>query len=835
MTLAQPTLHRFVQRVARRRRPAVAALALAVVASGLGLAAAPTPVRASELSGRTDWVSDPSWYGSDDVANYLFGMSDDGRSVLFNAGRPVPFGAGYGNTDPRPWGLSIRDMLTGEMRAVPAGANHGGVNPQLSGDGRFVVFVSQDPRLDPEASGDDDPDLYLVDMLTGEIRLVSPTLNPRNHGGEFRNVRLSGDGRYVVYATTLQILTGPGVAAGQTPNRGWPQVYRYDRITGLNTPVASRHGQVAGMSQGPAMSRDGRYVVFGSTASNLDSTDPRASLAENSTITLYERDMDTGRIWRITDAPVTDLTAPGPDHIAVSGDGATVAFEAWDAKQLTGLSDTNRSSDIFRWTRADGKVRLVSASSDGLAAAGGGSFQPAISADGSTIVFLSGAENLVAGIDDANNPEPGTFPPLDWVTSDVYVWRSGEMRLVSGAAGFDATGDRGSVDARISRDGSTVVFTSAASDLVADEDWEAEYDNTGLPYATDVFAYSFATESVRQVSIVDDAGEFPTPGWADISAVSADGAMVAFGWHENWVREGRSSSLVGRRLLRPPFPPPPPLDAGHGIAPRPGGPGSPQPGCPSCPPIGSGPGYWALAANGTVYSFGGAPSSGALPPGPAAVDIDAIPGGGYVVLREDGTVVASDDPEVFPAVASSQLRPGERPSSISVLPDGVGFWVFTDHGRVFPFGEAQSFGDLAATKLNGPVLDSVATPTGNGYYMVASDGGVFAFGDARFAGSTGAMRLNSPVRSLVPDGDGAGYWLVASDGGIFSFDAPFRGSMGHAKLNRPMRGMVRYGNGYLMVAEDGGIFNFSDQPFSGSLGSNPPSSPIVSVAAYEPD
>ena len=632
-----------------------------------GLAGDPAPARAAEVSSRTDWVSDPSWYGSDFVVNYLYGMSDDGRSVLFNAGRPVPFGAGYGNTDPRPWGLAIRDMLTGQLRPVPDGANHGAVNPQISGDGRFVVFVSQDPTLDPEALGDQDPDLYIVDMLTGERRLVSPTLNPRDHGGEFRNVRLSGDGRYVVYATTLQILTGPGVAAGQTPNRGWPQVYRYDRITGVNTPVASRHGKVAVSSVGPAMSRDGRYVVFGSAASNLDSVNPGAPITDGSTVTLYEKDMDTGRIWRIADAAGADLTLPGPDHIAVSDDGATVAFEGWDATQLAGQSDTNQSSDIFRWTRADGEVILVSASSDGPAAAAGGSYEPAISADGSTIVFLSTAPDLVAGVHDANGPEPGTMPPIHLVLSDVYAWQSGELRLVSRAASADATGDRGSLAARISRDGSTVVFTSDASDLVADEDWEARYDNTGLPYATDVFAYDFATDSIRQVSVVDDAGVFPTPGYADVSAVSADGAVVAFNCTQNWVSQGRFSSLVGRRLLWPPFPPPPPADAGYGIAPRPGAPGSPQPGCPSCPPIGSGPGYWALAANGTVYPFGGAPSSGALPPGPAAVDIDAIPGGGYLVLREDGTVVAPGDPEVFPrwrhpSSAPASARPASRSS-----------------------------------------------------------------------------------------------------------------------------------------------------------------------------
>jgi ribosomal protein L24E len=78
---------------------------------------------------------------------------------------------------------------------------------------------------------------------------------------------------------------------------------------------------------------------------------------------------------------------------------------------------------------------------------------------------------------------------------------------------------------------------------------------------------------------------------------------------------------------------------------------------------------------------------------------------------------------------------------------------------------------------------------------------------------------------------GHGYWLVASDGGIFAFDAPFHGSMGGQKLNKPISGMVRYGDGYLMVGSDGGIFNFSSAAFVGSLGDKPPAAPVVAVAA----
>jgi hypothetical protein len=242
-------------------------------------------------------------------------------------------------------------------------------------------------------------------------------------------------------------------------------------------------------------------------------------------------------------------------------------------------------------------------------------------------------------------------------------------------------------------------------------------------------------------------------------------------------------------------------------------------------------GYRMLGADGVVYAFGDAQDYGEPGAGSTAVDIESNPAGdGYWVLNQAGQVFAYRVPH-FGNVDLTKLRAGENVTSLSATPSADGYWIFTSAGRVFTFGNAKAYGDLLNVKLNGPVLDSIATPSGQGYYMVASDGGVFTFGDAKFLGSMGAQRLNAPVQSLVPDPDGTGYWLVASDGGIFAFQAAFRGSMGAVRLNRPVTGMVAYGNGYLMVGEDGGIFSFSDLAFKGSLGSNPPARPIVSVAA----
>ena len=241
-------------------------------------------------------------------------------------------------------------------------------------------------------------------------------------------------------------------------------------------------------------------------------------------------------------------------------------------------------------------------------------------------------------------------------------------------------------------------------------------------------------------------------------------------------------------------------------------------------------GYWALSSDGKVFNFGDAPALGHADAG--AVDLEpTLTGKGYWTLNRNGAVQAFGDAAKLGDVDLRQVPDGEIPASLSATPSGKGYWVFTNRGRTIAFGDAPFLGDMNATKLNGPILGSVATPTGKGYYMVASDGGIFAFGDAAFAGSMGDKKLNAPVQSLVPDSDGAGYWLVASDGGIFAFDAPFRGSMGDKKLNKPVVGMVRYGNGYLMVGADGGIFNFSNLPFSGSLGDKPPVSPVVAVAA----
>jgi hypothetical protein len=121
----------------------------------------------------------------------------------------------------------------------------------------------------------------------------------------------------------------------------------------------------------------------------------------------------------------------------------------------------------------------------------------------------------------------------------------------------------------------------------------------------------------------------------------------------------------------------------------------------------------------------------------------------------------------------------------------------------------------------------------SGYWIVGVDGGIYAYGAAPFKGSTGSTRLNKPMVGMAATPSGQGYWLVASDGGIFSYgDASFRGSTGAMQLNRPIVGMASTpsGRGYWLVASDGGIFAFGDAAFRGSTGAIKLNKPIVGMA-----
>ena len=93
---------------------------------------------------------------------------------------------------------------------------------------------------------------------------------------------------------------------------------------------------------------------------------------------------------------------------------------------------------------------------------------------------------------------------------------------------------------------------------------------------------------------------------------------------------------------------------------------------------------------------------------------------------------------------------------------------------------------MSATKLNGPILGSVATPSGAGYWMVGSDGGIFSFGDAKFHGSTGNHETQQAGHGHGP-GEGRQRLLAGRlrRRHLRLRRAASTGSMGDKTLNKP--------------------------------------------------
>ena len=246
-------------------------------------------------------------------------------------------------------------------------------------------------------------------------------------------------------------------------------------------------------------------------------------------------------------------------------------------------------------------------------------------------------------------------------------------------------------------------------------------------------------------------------------------------------------------------------------------------------------GTWLAAADGGVFSFGGAPfygSMGGKRLNRPIVTMAATPSGrGYWLVASDGGVFAFGDAGFFGSTGAIALM---KPIvTMSPTPSGQGYWLVASDGGVFAFGDAGYFGSTGATKLKAPVVGMAPTVSGNGYWLVASDGGIFTFGNATFMGGAGGTKLKAPVVGMARTPGGKGYWLAASDGGIFSFgDAPYAGSAGGLRLAGPVVSMAATprGLGYWLVGSDGGIFSFGDAGFAGSLGGIRLVAPIVTLA-----
>jgi subtilase family serine protease len=163
---------------------------------------------------------------------------------------------------------------------------------------------------------------------------------------------------------------------------------------------------------------------------------------------------------------------------------------------------------------------------------------------------------------------------------------------------------------------------------------------------------------------------------------------------------------------------------------------------------------------------------------------------GYWTVASDGGIFSFGQMGFYGSMGGKPLT--QPIVGMAPTPSSQGYWLVASDGGIFAFGDAGFHGSAGNVRLTKPVVGMAATPDGGGYWLVASDGGIFTYGDAAFHGSAGNIRLTKPVAGMAATPDGGGYWLVASDGGIFAYDGRyggFFGSAGDLRLTRPMVGI----------------------------------------------
>lgn len=212
----------------------------------------------------------------------------------------------------------------------------------------------------------------------------------------------------------------------------------------------------------------------------------------------------------------------GRSSLSVSADGRHVAFVSY-ARLVA--ADTDERASIYVLDRLSGVVTLESVAVDG-APVPGDSGHPRISGDGQRVVFDTA---VAEGSEEA--PTVQVFIRDRVARSTALVSRTTDGKVPNAWSREPA----------ISTDGSVVVFTSAATDLVPGR------DENGI--RLDVYRYDVATRHIDRVSL-DITGAQRPEGSSYDAGVSATGRFVAFVSTANLV-----TGSAGGRLLPSAAPP----------------------------------------------------------------------------------------------------------------------------------------------------------------------------------------------------------------------------------------------------------------------------------------
>lgn len=276
-------------------------------------------------------------------------ISGDGSSVLFYSGSEL--------VPSQPSGLFLRDRTAGTTMFVANGIAGGW---DLSGDGRYIVYIREQPGRYIPGTGYLAREVMRIDRATGEVVLVSIMPDGSQLPGPAIEPTLSDDGGFVAF----------GIRDLCNDCQG-NSLFIRDVVEGTTERVNPKFDGGRRLIQ-PVLSANGDALAF--VAIDLLRGTPR--------VVVY------GRLEKVIVGE-----APGGSLMpSISGDGAVVAFSA----SLLNAEDANFENDVFTYDIRKRILERVSMSWYG-GEADGPSFWPNISDDGLHVAFESAATDLILG------------------------------------------------------------------------------------------------------------------------------------------------------------------------------------------------------------------------------------------------------------------------------------------------------------------------------------------------------------------------------------------------------------------------------------------------------
>ena len=363
--------------------------------------------------------------------------------------------------------------------------------PSVSRDGRYVAFSSYASNL---VAGDTNSqsDIFVRDLQLGTTKRVSVSSGRAQANGSSFMPAISADGTVVAfqsYATNL--------VAGDV--EGYADIFVHNLTSGhtVRASVAPGGGGADSDSLQPAISADGHVVAFASQADNLVSQPVNIT---GLCCDIFARNLSTSRTT-LVDHMLDGQGSADSFFPALSSDGRYVAFGSWGCDMVKGIPCEDESN-VFRFDSTSGNLRLITRLPSGGEAAGCGE-DPAISADGTSIAFVSDGGNLVPG--DYNSA-------YDAFVRDITTGTTTRVSVTS--KGAQTNGAEGRVT--VSDDGQRIAFQSDAWNIVPGDTNQVQ----------DIFVHDMQSHKTFRVSLTAPGGQ--QPNFSSNGAISGDGTEVAY-------------------------------------------------------------------------------------------------------------------------------------------------------------------------------------------------------------------------------------------------------------------------------------------------------------------